>query len=1269
MSISKKKLYERYLSRVEPLLSSPLHAEMADALFKGKTKVLRLSRYESSAFDTSWVDVIEDVLYDLGEIIKAPRTITKEVGSLTPIELAKKVNSESIQHLSSHTQYVKNIDEDGNVIPSKVMSFSNDDFLFTYENRFIATFIRRLVLFVEKRYEFIQAYIPLHKEEVLMVKTTATIDGEEVEIETRIKSKAECMDPAAQSAAIVAARIRRMREYILYYYSSPFMKKMKNERDVRKPILMTNILRKNVRYHKCYECFTFLERYESLGLNYKSDDTYHSFSEEQLKEMALLNLGQFLALQDGTEYEVIKTRPHAYKPRIMTSIDDEQFLFGPLPKGPIEFVRVDEEYRKYLEARAARELPERPKKAEKEYYENEYGDRRDARSELKEIDKLLRRKQAAIKRFEKDLEAIIALREYEDNLLLQWEYQERLDTEELRLNQKRAEIAADALGYHPEEATLDELLARAKEEVEEGGHRDYYVNPDEEELAFRAEHGDLGDTWKKEQGYASSDQPYFGVGNEGQMIYTVGQGEPGEGVAPSEGQEAYAQESAEPAEEDLERLDQAAFQEGAESASNVPMEGEAASQSETAAENVAAEGAAAEEGASITQGQEASNQEGAAETSQEGVAEQSAQEGQTAGAEDVSAQEGVAAEGAVMGAAEGATTEEAGGAAQTGEGAATGTTEGAEGQASVSETAEGAVTGTAEGQASASEGAEGTVTAEGTSTAQQVVVAQEGETVLLAEGGESTEASADGQTAILSPLGETDAEQASRSITEGAGMVIMPDGSLSEESASFASENAEENQKEAVSAGKKPFIVVKGTGGDRDYSPIYDRPVEEIVMDEMLGLEVAAPKKRPIKKNKPKKAEPVKEEAPAPMVPVEESILEEMLGMPMEEPTEFSTSYQSQPVAEPVAEEEPITEPENAPESFEAAEPEQEEAVAEEPEAIEEPLTQEEPAEETVSEQEEPQAEEELSEEDEDALKDLAALDGASEEEVKELQEQETAEEWPMDDIDVLEGLEESNEEVPIIETIPASELESFEQEEPVAESEQTEEEAAEPVQEHEEPETPVEPEQEPEEEIEAPAEETEAPAEEAPVEEATEPVKEETEEQEPAAEEETQDEVGTEEPLMEEPEETVEEVPAEEPASESMLEEVPEEESSALDEGEEPSDEEKVEEPAEEPVGEEPVQEEPTSEDYDIFIEEEEDIPALPEIPAEPAPKYATPGYVAPSRGLASIPGAFVVKTPEGYYVSEGVFAKGKNKAKVFTDFNQANNAKKRFGGKVVKL
>ncbi len=446
MAIPKKKLYERYLARLKPLLSVSPNADIRDIFATAKTSVLRMSRYESSAFDTSWIDKVEECVLDLGEIISNPHIITEETGNLTPIELAKKTKGESVQHLASHTQYIKSIEEDGSVIPSKIISFVNDDFLFTYENRFIATLIRRLLLFIERRYEFVQEYLPLHQEEVMFVKTKAKINDEEVEIETRIKSKAISDDEAANKAAEVAKRITALREYITFYYASPFMRKMKTEHDVRKPIIMTNILRKNLKYHKCYELFVFLERYESLGMNYNADERYFSLNEEQLRDFALIQLGEYLALQDGRSFESIRTKVHNYKPKFLTSIDDEQFVFGELPKGPIQFVRADEEYRQYLLSTIRTDIPFRPNKYEKGYYEDDIEYRREARAEVTAIEHLLRRKAIAANRFEKVVKAIIAKREEEEALLHRMEEQERLEGEELLLARKREEIRNAAFG-------------------------------------------------------------------------------------------------------------------------------------------------------------------------------------------------------------------------------------------------------------------------------------------------------------------------------------------------------------------------------------------------------------------------------------------------------------------------------------------------------------------------------------------------------------------------------------------------------------------------------------------------------------------------------------------------------------------------------------------------------------------------------------------------------------------------------------------------------
>ena len=182
-----KSINRSYHSQMRRLTKNGRERDILAALSNGKNTYLRMDRLESSSFDSSWIEVIENVIFDLGEIIANPRQVTKTEGNIVPIELARKISADSVQHLASHTQYIKEIDDYGNVIPSKILTMINEDDIKTYENRFIATFVRRLVLFIEKRYEFVSNFAELHDESVLMFKSKAIVEGAEVEIETKIK--------------------------------------------------------------------------------------------------------------------------------------------------------------------------------------------------------------------------------------------------------------------------------------------------------------------------------------------------------------------------------------------------------------------------------------------------------------------------------------------------------------------------------------------------------------------------------------------------------------------------------------------------------------------------------------------------------------------------------------------------------------------------------------------------------------------------------------------------------------------------------------------------------------------------------------------------------------------------------------------------------------------------------------------------------------------------------------------------------------------------
>ena len=458
---TQRQINRTYHTRIKNMLKGSTEREIFESLAAGKNTYLRLDRLQSSSFDVSWIEEIENVIFDLGEIIANPRQNTKTVGNIVPVELARKTGAESVQHLASHTQYIKEIDEYGNVIPSKIMTMVSEDDLHTYENRFIATLVRRLLLFVEKRYEIVSEFAELRNEEILMFKNKSVVNGAEVEIETKVKVSYKSDDEQALKSNAYIERIAQIREYILYFYNSQFMRQLKTERDVRNPILQTNIIRKNPKYHHCYEVYRFIETYDRLGVNYKVDENYSIFNEEELNELNHTLFANYITLRGKDLSDNHKTNTRIYKPRILTSMDDEEFIYGPYLKGPISFVRVDEPYQDYLDSKLRKDLPLHPTKKEKEYYADEYEARRENKEDLKEKNNLLKRKNKELLAFEKSVQKILKEREEARLKLLELEKQIISKEESELLAKAREEIIAAS---RMDQKQVDEALVKQEEE-------------------------------------------------------------------------------------------------------------------------------------------------------------------------------------------------------------------------------------------------------------------------------------------------------------------------------------------------------------------------------------------------------------------------------------------------------------------------------------------------------------------------------------------------------------------------------------------------------------------------------------------------------------------------------------------------------------------------------------------------------------------------------------------------------------------------------------
>ena len=189
-------LQKKLMSQTTKLFDLNDAKELYTALSNGQNSYLRFDRFESSAMDMTWIKEIEDCIPDLNEIVSNPKRTIQTLSEVVEVEKVKKTSHESVQHLASHSQFVKSIDENGNVTPSKILNVYNDDFFAIYENKFVATLLRRLFIFVEKRYDYIIHQATLKDVELLYFKNKTEIDGSEIEIETKIRYSKPALDEA-----------------------------------------------------------------------------------------------------------------------------------------------------------------------------------------------------------------------------------------------------------------------------------------------------------------------------------------------------------------------------------------------------------------------------------------------------------------------------------------------------------------------------------------------------------------------------------------------------------------------------------------------------------------------------------------------------------------------------------------------------------------------------------------------------------------------------------------------------------------------------------------------------------------------------------------------------------------------------------------------------------------------------------------------------------------------------------------------------------------
>ena len=239
----------------------------------GENKILHNVVSQSVLLDDGWILTIEGALHSIEQIVRNPRKFIAQNELILDVAKVRRTNSKTVTHLTTHSQFVQNIDKNGDVMPKKLLTFEMDEDIAIYENRFICALVTRLILFVERRFKDLEGKMRNFEQTNVCVQSTFEYGKSRFKcnLNLQVEEPPEDEDSAKRNQDLFD-RIALIRRRLRVIQATDFMKKLSKAKPVRPPIQKTNLLMKNVDYNNCYKLWLYISSYTYLGYSVEVKD-------------------------------------------------------------------------------------------------------------------------------------------------------------------------------------------------------------------------------------------------------------------------------------------------------------------------------------------------------------------------------------------------------------------------------------------------------------------------------------------------------------------------------------------------------------------------------------------------------------------------------------------------------------------------------------------------------------------------------------------------------------------------------------------------------------------------------------------------------------------------------------------------------------------------------------------------------------------------------------------------------------------------------------
>ena len=293
--------YSKVYNAVETnTLDDPYGGYLLKRVKGGQKTVFNKTLQELRNFDMSYLDVIESVYPAILKIMRDPKKSIRYEEEIVAVEKARKVNSQTVRHLSSHTHLIKEITKEGDVIPSKVLTTFAEEELAIYENRFIKSLVRRIEMFLERRYEVMKVSLESFATDRLNVSNEFLMSGQKVTVNLDIQIKSD-LTTNIEATKAQYERLLNVREMIQGLKGTEFMRALAKARDVLPPIMKTNIILHNPDFKLCYGLWLYLDGVDNISNDVDVKEKsfkYGATFDKDINEVMALALTSFIKNRD-----------------------------------------------------------------------------------------------------------------------------------------------------------------------------------------------------------------------------------------------------------------------------------------------------------------------------------------------------------------------------------------------------------------------------------------------------------------------------------------------------------------------------------------------------------------------------------------------------------------------------------------------------------------------------------------------------------------------------------------------------------------------------------------------------------------------------------------------------------------------------------------------------------------------------------------------------------------------------------------------------------